>query len=150
MFRQDDGGAAQTVEPYGDSDFCFHDKNVYELKLTSTDTNATNLPFRDKVGVPNWRAAKGTGDGVYYIDNTDQADPQFRLMSLDAISSKVLPKSISKRTTKQGVILGIELTEYQFDDSVVFEWGDYVFFAYKTPDERKTTVWLSTTKKPGP
>jgi hypothetical protein len=104
VFRQDDGGAAQTVEPYGDSDFCFHDKITYELKLTNTDTNATNLPFRDKVGVPNWRAAKGTGDGVYYIDITDKTDPQFRLMTLDALSSRVLPRSISKRKTNTTVL----------------------------------------------
>lgn len=149
VFRQDDGGKAQAVESYGDSDFCLHEKKTYELKLTNTDTAATNLPFRDKVGIPNWRAAKGTGDGVYLVDDTDKTDPQFRLMSLDPMSSKVLPKSISKRATRQGVVLGVELSAYEFDQAVIEEWGDYVLFGVRRASSTVNDRLFVYSKKTG-
>ncbi len=120
-FRQDDGGSPiQSILSYEDIEYCLHFKKAWSLKLTIDDTNAENVIFRDSVGVPNWRAAFATGEGIYYIDNTDETDPYFGLITLSPQTAKVLPIRISSR---------LNLKDYLFDRSVVFELGDLILFA---------------------
>ncbi len=126
IFRQDDGGGAtQNVFSYGDSEFCLHKLKSWNLTLTATDTSATNLIFRDKVGIPFLRAGESTGDGIYYIDDTDQTSPRFKLLTLSISSSEVIPKDVT---------LNINLENYRFDKGVMFEWGDYIVFAGRHKD----------------
>ena len=119
-FRQDDGGqAVQAVVSYEFVEYCLHIAKTWSLTLTIDDTNAENLIFREKVGIPNHRAAIGTGDGIYYIDTSDKTDPQFRILTLSQQSTKVIPQTISHN---------LNLNAYEFDRSVVFEFGDYIIF----------------------
>lgn len=133
VFRQDDGGGdAQFIASYADIEFCLHKNKTWQLILTSTDTNATNLIYRDNVGIPNWRAAKASGSGIYYIDDTDLADPQFRILTLNQTSGEVIPQSVSKRKAKSGAAWGLDLSGYLFDKGVTWEWGEYILFACRT------------------
>jgi hypothetical protein len=126
VFRQDDGGGTnQMAFSYGDSEFCFHKLKTWELTLTATDTNATNLIYRDNVGIPNWRAAVATGDGVYFIDDLDQTDPKFRLLTINNISTQVIPVPISDK---------LNLKDYRFDKGVTEENGDLIIFACRHKD----------------
>src|SRR2546427_8154606 len=79
FFIQNEGGALQAVLTYNDVEYCFHEDMTWALTLTRDDTDATNLLFRRKVGIPNHRAAVATGRGIYYMDDIDQNDPQLRL-----------------------------------------------------------------------
>src|SRR3990167_2350053 len=90
IFRQDDnGGNLQTVLSYKDTEYCIHEFKTWGLTLGRDDTTATNLIFRGSAGIPNWRAAVETEDGIYYIDDVDENDPRFRLMSYDEGSDQV-------------------------------------------------------------
>jgi hypothetical protein len=133
IFRQDDGGGdAKSVASYGDTEYCFHRLKTWALTLTATDTNATNLIYRDNVGIPNWRAAVPTGDGVYYIDDYDQTAPKFRLLTLNNISTQVIPQPISDV---------LDLEDYRFDKGVSEEHGDLIIFGcrHKNSTENNTT-----------
>lgn len=133
IFRQDDGGGdAKNVCSYGDAEFCLHRLKTWELTLTATDTNATNLIFRENVGIPNWRAAVPTGDGIYCIDDLDQTDPKFRLITLNNISTQVIPIPISD---------ALNLKDYRFDKGVCEENGDLIVFGcrHKDTSENDTT-----------
>jgi len=135
VFRQDDGGGkAQSVGLYGDVLYCLHALRTWALAITTTDTSATNLPYRDRVGLPNHRAKVDTGNGIYYIDDTDKTDPQFRLLTLQQLSGLVIPTSISKRVTRKGVLFGIDLSGYEFDNAAMIEWGDFIITACRTSD----------------
>jgi len=124
VFRQDDGGGkAMAVQSYGDTEYCLHEKKSWALTVTSTDTAATNLIYREKVGIPNWRAAVPTGDGIFYIDDTDKSKPQLRLLTLSANSSEVIPVSIS---------LNLDLEDYRFDAAWCLEWNEYIVFGCRT------------------
>lgn len=126
VFRQDDGGGdIQTVASYGDVEYCLHKHKSWALTLTADDTNATNLIYRENVGIPNWRAAVPTGDGIYLIDDYDQTDPKFRLLTLNNISTQVIPISISD---------ALNLRDYRFDRGVVEEHGDLVIFEGRHKD----------------
>lgn len=149
VFRQDDGGGdAQSVGLYGEILYCLHKYRTWQLAITQTDTNATNLPYRDRVGIPNHKAQVSTGDGIYYIDDTDLKDTQLRLLSLDKLSSIVIPSSISKRTQK-GITLGIDLSNYRFNLASMIEWGDFVLIACRTSTSTVNNRVITYNKKSG-
>lgn len=129
VFRQDDaGGNAQGVGIYGAILYCLHVLRTWQLTITEDDTGATNLPYRDKVGIPNHRAYVPTGSGVYYVDDANSKDVQLRLLTLQQLSGLVIPTSVSKRTVK-GIILGVDLSNYSFDQGAMIEYGDYIVVA---------------------
>lgn len=126
VFRQDDGGGiAQAIDTYQSVEYCFHELKTWALELSDDDTNAVNLPYRKQVGIPNWKAREATGDGIYYIDVTNENDPKFRLLTLESASDRVVPKSISDR---------LDLSGYRFNLSWVKRWGDLVLFGCRTAD----------------
>lgn len=125
-FRQDDGGGDfQSVFSYGDTEYCMHERKTWALTLGRDDTTATNLIYRTRVGIPNFRAAIDTGNGIYYVDDIDQNEPVIRLMTLDVNLNQVVPVTISQN---------LDLSDYRFDTAAVIEWGDYVLFACRTSD----------------
>jgi hypothetical protein len=126
IFRQDDGGILQTVMTFEGVEYCLHEKKTYTLELTIDDTNAINLPFREKAGIPYHRAAKDTGDGIYFIDDTDEQDPQFRLLTLATGSEKIIPTTISS---------ALNLSDYRFNEAWVEEFGDYILFGCRHKDK---------------
>jgi len=147
VFRQDDGGGAtMNVLSYGDTEYCMHETKTWALKLTSNDTNATNLIYRDRVGIPNWQAACETGQGVYYIDFTDQADPQIRLLTLNQLGTDVIPVSISKARKLDGALVGMDLSNYRFDKAVVREYGDLLVITCKNKNSTKNDTIITYDK----
>jgi len=121
ILRQDDGGGdLQNISEYNSDMYCFHEKKTWKLTISADDTDAANLPFRTKVGISNWRAMVETGDGIYYLDTSDDNDPKVRLLTLSAYSTEVIPRSISD---------GLDLSDYAFDKAVMKEWGDYILLA---------------------
>ncbi len=139
VFRQDDGGGdLQNVANIGDTMFCFHERRTWALTLTATDTNATNDIFRQNVGIPYMRALVATGEGVFYIDNTDTSKPLFRKLYLSTGSSEVVPKTVT---------LNINLEGYLFDQCSMIEWNDYIVFTGRSSDStvvNRTFVYHKT------
>lgn len=149
VFRQDDGGGAlMNVLSYGDTEYCMHETKTWALTLTSNDTNATNLIYRDRVGIPNWQAACETGSGIFYVDYTDQADPQVRLLTLNRLGTDVVPISISKarKLAAEGTIIGLDLSNYRFDKAVLREWGDFILIECRYKDSTKNDTLITYNK----
>jgi hypothetical protein len=126
IFRQDDGGGdLMNVFSYGDVEYCMHKLKTWALQRTIDDTKATNNIFRDKVGLPYWRAGVATGDGIYYVNDTDEEKPYIGLITLSENSEAVIPISISSQ---------LDLEDYRFDEACVFEWGDYILVSCRHKD----------------
>lgn len=126
IFRQDDGGGSLlSVGTYGDTHYCIHEKKAWALTLTIDDTSATNLTYREQVGLPNIRATVETGQGIWYVDNTVQGQPKVRILTLDEVNDKVVPVERS---------LNIDLSGYEFDKAAGIEWNDYVLIACRSGD----------------
>lgn len=125
-FRQDDGGAEmQNMGSIGRREYCMHTYKTWELTLTSDDTDATNLIYRSKVGLPYWRAMEETGAGIYYVDASDPTNPFVRLLQPTGEGEEVIPISLSDQ---------LDLSNYRFDNSVVKEIGEYILVACRTKD----------------
>lgn len=131
IFRQDEGGGAlRSIGQYNQVYYCFHTKKTWVLNIGATDTSATNLPYRQKVGIPNERASVETGDGIYYIDDTDKNDVKIRLLTYGLYgSTQVIPVPISNN---------LNLNTYLFDQSAAIQWGDLLLFACATADSTQT------------
>jgi len=86
--------------------------------------------------MPSREAGVATGEGIYFIDTSDEKDYQIRLLTLDAWGN-VIPRSISKQLLYEKKRVGIDLSDYLFDQTFGFEWGDYILFACRTSDSAK-------------
>lgn len=129
IFTQFDGsGALYAVWPIADVEYCFHTLKVYQLQLTSNDTNANNLVYRQNVGIPYWRAAWPTGDGIVYLDIFNQVQPKIRALELTQATTNTNPT-----ITPVSLSDALDISGYGFDKCVVFEFGDYyMVFAKNT------------------
>ncbi len=124
VFRQDDGGADfQNLFSLGSDEYCLHQLKTWKLFLSSDDTDATNLIYRNRVGLPYWRAGIETGDGIYYADAPDTNEPFIRILRPNELNTEVKPSSISD---------SLDLTNYSFDQCVIREWGLYIVVACRT------------------
>lgn len=125
VFLQGDGGPLMGIESYGDVEYCGHRYKTWALTLGSDDTTATNLIFRDREGIPNWRGMKGTSKGIYYVDSVDENDPVLKVMQLQRGSTAVDGVPISTN---------VDLSGYRFDRTFVEEFDDYIIFGCRTED----------------
>ncbi len=135
VFRQDDGGAAfQNVGLIGSSEYCFHTHKLYKLTIGLDDTNATNLPYLENVGIPYWRGMFETGRGLLYIDVINEGEPFLRIIEDNIYSDKVIPRSLSDK---------LDLSDYVFDEGVVTEWGVYdIIVGRKSGETANATMFM--------
>lgn len=141
LLREDIGGAIRNLFNYAEQEYVVHDENTWRVAYSDDDLTVSNRIFRERVGIKNWRAAISTGDGIFYIDTSTPEKPYFRRLTFESNSLEVLPSPIT---------LNIDLAGYVFDQSVSYEWGDYILFFFKsaTSSNNDTTmvyhkVWKS-------
>ena len=147
IFRQDDGGPIMSIESYGDAEYCIHEKKTWLLTTTADDTDATNVIYRDRVGIPYWKACVSTADGIYYIDDIDKSDPQIRLLTIPYGMDRVMPTSISKGRRWKNTDVGIDLSDYTFDKAIGKEYGDLILFACRTSDSSQNNRMIVFNKR---
>lgn len=135
VFAQDSGGGkAQRIVPFNTHEFCFHERKTWDLVLSSDDTDATNDPYRDNVGIPNWRAAASDGEGVYYIDVSDENNPVLRQMTISYGSTELVPKPLS---TKK------DLSQYAFDKCwLIVNDTQVIWSGRKKTSEKNDTIFI--------
>jgi hypothetical protein len=113
------GGDLLNVLPYNTEYYCLHENNAWLFSLPISDTGPTNQIFRDRIGMPYWRSGVATGEGVYYIDTSNPSEPKFKVLSLESGNNEVIPILKS---------FNLDLTGYDFQRSVAYEWGDFLLF----------------------
>ncbi len=121
----DGGGPANACFPLANVFYTFHTLKTWQTTIPTddTDTTATNLPFREKMGVTYPYSTFGGADGIYYINNSNPNRPEVYRLSLFAGTTSAnvaTPELISK---------GLNLANFSFDHAVVFEWGIYVILS---------------------
>jgi len=120
-------GHAMSSEFFDGVYYLFHEKKAWKLTITANDDDASNLPYRQRVGVPNHRATAGVGEGIFYVDTSEEKveDVVVRILELEKLSGSVIPNDVSPL---------ILFEDYRFDDAVLKEWGDYIVLACRTSD----------------
>jgi len=146
FFLQNEGGILQNVFSYGSSEYCMHENKTWIVTLTADDTNATNLIYREKVGIPSREAGVATGNGIYYLDTSDDKDYQIRLLTMNAYGN-VIPVSISQQIIYEKKNVGIDLSDYLFDKTKMFEWGDYILCTCRTDISSENNIMIVYNKE---
>jgi hypothetical protein len=123
-FPQGDGsGKALNVMVFGETFYEFHENKTWYIRLTADDTNAVNEIYRERVSIPNWRACVDIGDGIFYVDDSDEKDPKVRILTFATNSTQVIPVEKSPQ---------LDLSGYYFNQSAMIKWGDYILVACRT------------------
>lgn len=126
LFRQDDGGdAIQKVEVFNGSYYSLKAHSVYELTLTSDDTNATNLVFRRNIGMPYFRASVSTGRGIVFMDTSDPEYPKLTILERNLTGTGVIPNELAA---------SFDFSTYLWDKCAMEAIGEYIIFSGKTTD----------------
>lgn len=121
----DGGGSLNSVFPLANVFYSFHDLKTWQTTIPTDDddqgsTPGSNLPFREKMGVSYPYSAFGGATGIYYINNSNPNRPevyQLQLYTGATTANIAHPKLISE---------ALNLSIYQFDKAVIYEWGIYV------------------------
>lgn len=131
VFRQDEGGGPiENLNIYNTVYYAMHLKKTWALNLSSDDTQATNLPYRQNVGIPSPLASCDTGNGIFYIDEMNGNDKRVRVLTYDTGGAQqVIPIQVSTN---------VNLNALSFDQSASIEFGDLVLFSCATADSTRT------------
>lgn len=129
------GGNFQNLMSLNGKEYCLHKNTVWLVSDFGTDDDTfSNLIYRSRIGIPNHRAACESGDGIYFIDDTDENDVHFRILRIESGGTEIVPLSISKQFKIADVKVGVNLNDYRFDKAASIEFGDYILFACRTSD----------------
>lgn len=126
VFRQDDGGGvAQSVWSFQGVDYCLHVLRSWQFSIGET---FSNLPYFEQIGIPFFRAAYQTGDGVIFLDNANPANPTFSILEIPPGSTNltVVPQKLSDK---------LDLSAYGFTRCVVRRWGDFDIIGVEVPNQ---------------
>lgn len=118
--QQDGGGSTQAVFPFDQVQYTFHTIKTWYISLGSDDTNASNLPYRSRFGIPYFRAGFPTPDGIVVMDVGTPSQPKVKILQVDSSVATntvtVVPISVSDM---------LDLTPYGYNFCVIWRWGDY-------------------------
>ena len=146
---QNDGGNLMDILSFGADEYCIHESKIWILTLGIDDTTYTNYIYREKTGMPTFRAGISTKNGIYFIDDTDEKDPQGRVVTIDLETAEKLVLSISQGIRYKKKLVGINLADYSFNKAVTFEWGNYIVFVFRqtTSSENDRLLLYDKNKK---
>lgn len=124
--RQDSGGGPiMNIKVYATTYYVMHKTNCWTIVDSKGDDSLwVNTIFRAMVGISAQGGSIESGAGIYYIDNTNQEAQRVRVLAYSkGGSQQVLPAPISE---------SFRIDEFEFDQAVGIEWGDYILFAVRT------------------
>lgn len=133
VFQFEGSDPIQFVVYFKGVHYVFHTRSIWTVTFNEDDTAIENIVYRNNTGIPNWRCAKASNEGIYYVDQANDAKPVIRFLRYSEISDTTLPEEIS---------VNVDLTGYDFDDGAIEEWGDFVLIAGKSPGAETNDVTL--------
>lgn len=117
-FPQSDGGNLMAILSFASKQYGIHVQKTWVTEISRDDTEATNLPYYERIGIPYFLGAKATSEGVVLLDYSDKNNPRVRRLQFNQLS-QVVPQELSDV---------LNLTPYEFDFVVVHEWGNFDIF----------------------
>ena len=124
----DGGGPLHSVFPLATVFYCFHELKTWQVTIPVDDASgeasiATNLPFRERMGVSSDYGAFGGENGIYFVNTADPGKPEF--MRLEMFTGATAANIAAPRTISDV----LDLSLYSFKKAIVIEWGDFIIFS---------------------
>ena len=120
------GGPIECPKFFNNQLYVFHTISTWLLNLgytSNTSATTSQQQYRQNMGTSFFRAAYEKGDGILFLDDTDQNNPHFRELSITQFNNAVIPDSLSD---------DLDLSPYDFDNCVVGSVGILDFLACKS------------------
>jgi hypothetical protein len=96
IFRQDKGGdAIKFVYVQEGKYISIKERSSYELTLGDDDETASNIPFRDDIGLPYWQAGVASINGVIFMNTANLDRPVLTTLQRITTSSILEPVNIA-------------------------------------------------------
>jgi len=125
--QYDDNSDIQNMHIYDGTTYVGHQNSWWNVQLSADDSDLSeNKIFREGTGMPSIRASVATGEGIYYIDDTDQSEKVIRRIQVDRSGQKVRPVIVSEQ---------LDLSDFDFSDAAAVQYGEYVIFACKSSSD---------------
>jgi hypothetical protein len=121
-----DNSSIQNMHILDGKTYVGHQESWWDVELEPDDTDATNRMFREGTGMPSIRASVATGEGIYYVDDTNENEKVIRRMQFDKQGQKVRPVIISEQ---------LDLSGYDFSDAAMVHYGEYIMTACRSSSD---------------
>ena len=124
IFRQDKGGdAIQNVLIQEGKYISLKERSTYELVLGDDDSTASNIPYRDNVGIPYWRAAVSASNGIIFMNTANPDKPLLTTLQRVSTASVLEPVSIAEQ---------FDFSKYEWDRCCMETHNEYILFTGRT------------------
>lgn len=114
----DGGGDIQAVLPFDQVEYAFHLLTSWYLNINAT--TPTNLPYRNRVGTPNFRGGFSSEDGIIYLDNSVPSQPRVQILKIEDNSATATVTIVPTPLSDQ-----LDLTSFGFAQVAIFRWNEY-------------------------
>lgn len=121
FFQGENNTEIQGIAAIDENWYVLHDRAIWFINLPADDLNPTNKVYRVNTGCATKRAYVESGDGIYYLDATNDS-PAIRLLRYDRAGIRLIPTEISTQ---------LDLTQYNPDDCAMTQFGDLILVALK-------------------
>ena len=96
FFPQEFGGErVLNVIPFDNKFYSFKNNAVYELNLTSNDTNSTNTVYNSKTGTLHYASVTATSLGIVYLDTSNPDKPTLSRLQYNPNGDKLIPTNLA-------------------------------------------------------
>jgi len=131
---QPSGGAMKSAYEFNGQLYCVHERAVWRVTFDDVGDPSTNLVFRAGSGTSTVLGSVPTSDGIYFIDDSDSARPNIRVITLDLKNqAEVICPSVSDDK--------LDLTGWTL--TAMGRHNDSIFVAATTPEGARRTLVLA-------
>lgn len=125
LIKQDEGGDAILNVLIGSNGYySIKSQSAYRLTVDTTDLVFTNNVYRKQLGIPSWRAAISTGQGIVFINTANPEKPEMTILTPNLAGDSLVPKVLFP---------SFKFANYLYDDCTIDTYDRYVIVACKTP-----------------
>lgn len=125
VFPQDEGGdPIETVEVGIDGAYySFKENSAYRLLISDDDATADNSVFRKDIGVPFFRAALSTGQGIIFMNTANPTKPEMTILRREVEANVVEPNVLFPQ---------FKFSDYEYDDCALESYDRFVMVFCKS------------------
>lgn len=124
IFRQDKGGdGIENVFIQEGKYVSIKERSSYELALSDDDSTASNLPYRDNIGLPYWKAGVSAQSGIIFMNTANLDRPTLTILQRSTVSSILEPVNIAEH---------FDFSEYLWDQCNMATYNEYIVFTGRT------------------
>lgn len=125
------GEPIQNILVFEGKYYSFKKTCVYELDLTTDDTNATNKVYRSDIGIPSMRSCISSGRGMVYLDTANPDKPILSILQRNPIGGNLEPVNLTPL---------FKWENYTFDECNVDTWGENIIVSAKSDGATKNDM----------